>query len=249
MPQRFSASVAARHMACHASANLEVAIPNWVPPVRDDTVGAKAAGHGIHKVIEDLLSIEYITPSKTTKFNASDMLAMSRLLEYLGNLMSTRRFTIYTEREMKATWLDAEPTTRADIVMFTKDELHILDPKWGKIEVDPVENEQLMFYAATYAALAPKAKGVTVHILQPRIDNMTSWFITPDRLRQFMDDAIQTEKEIAAGDVTFGPSDHCTFCPANPHSRGDKGSPLCPAMLQILYPRQDVDEDAVLDLD
>lgn len=248
MAQRFSASVAGRHMSCHASAQLDLAIPGWEPPVRDDTVGAKAAGHGIHKVIEDLLSIEYITPSKTTRFTARDMQAMARMLQYIGDLMATRRFTILTEATMKATWLMAEPETRADIVMYTKDEIHILDPKWGKIEVDPHENEQLLFYAATYGPLAPKAKGVTVHILQPRIDNMTSWFIDSIRLRQFMDDAMQAEKEIAAGDVTFGPSHHCTFCPANPHSRGDKGHPMCPAMLQILYPKQ-VNEDEILALD
>ena len=50
-----------------------------------------------------------------------------------------------------------------------------------------------------------------------------------------------------AGDTTLVPNDHCTFCPANPHSRGDKGSPLCPPMMQKLYPF-DVDEDAILAL-
>lgn len=249
MPQRFSASVAGRHMTCPASANLELAIPNWEPPVRDDTVGAKAAGHGIHKVLEDLFKIEYITPSKTTKFNARDMLAMASLLQYIGDLMSTRRFSRLVETPMKATWLKAEPETRADLVLYTKDEIHVLDPKWGFVEVSPVENEQLLFYGVTYSHLAPKAKGVTLHILQPRIDNMVSWFADTNRLIKFRDEAQQAEAAIAAGDVTFGPSHHCTFCPANPHSRGDKGKPLCPAMLQVLYPKQDVDEDAMLALD
>ena len=37
MPERFSASNAAKHMACPASANLELAIPNYQPPVDDGT--------------------------------------------------------------------------------------------------------------------------------------------------------------------------------------------------------------------
>ena len=35
MPEKFSASRVARHMQCHASANLDLAIPNWTPPVED----------------------------------------------------------------------------------------------------------------------------------------------------------------------------------------------------------------------
>lgn len=248
MPQRFSASVAGRHMACHASAQLDLAIPNWEPPPKQEKTGAAAGGTTIHKIIEQLFAIEYVTPSKTTKFNASDMLAMAKLLQYLGELMSTRRFNILVEQKMKATWLVSEPDTTADLVFYTKDEIHVLDTKWGKIEVDPLENEQLLFGAATYGHLAPRAKGVTVHILQPRIDNMSSWYIDSVRLRKFMDDALAAEKAIADGDVTFGPSHHCTFCPANPHSRGEKGKPLCPAMMNLLYPKQPVDEDQILGL-
>jgi hypothetical protein len=55
-------------------------------------------------------------------------------------------------------------------------------------------------------------------------------------LAQFMADALKAEALVLAGDTTFGPSDSCTFCPANPHGRGSKGRPFCPAQMQMLYP-------------
>ena len=92
-----------------------------------------------------------------------------------------------------------------------------------------------------------KAKGVTLHIVQPWAGGSYSWFVDTLMLKQFMVDAQAAEAAIAGGDVTFSPSDHCQFCPANPHSRGLKGTQMCPAMMRMLYPPT-VDEDEILGL-
>jgi hypothetical protein len=236
MPKRFSASVAAMSMACHASANLDLAIPGWVEPVRDEMAGAKGVGTLMHEAF-----------AKVVEQPASDIKHMISALQYVADLRSKRRFKVLVEHEMKATWLTSEPKTTADLVLYTQDEMHVLDLKWGKIEVDVYDNEQLMFGAVTYGALAPKAKGVTTHILQPRAGGFASEFVDTLRLQKFMKDAQDAERAILNGSIQFGPSEHCTFCPANPHSRGDKGSPLCPVMMQMLYPRV-IDEDEILAL-
>lgn len=247
MTEKLTASKAGRLMACHASANLELAIPNWTPPV-EVRGGAAQVGTDVHKVIQDLLGIEHVTPSKTTKFSAKDMLAVAEILQYISELWSTRRFTVMSEVRMQATWLVSQPWTTPDLVLYVQDEIHVLDTKWGKIPVSVHNNDQLKFYAVCMALLAPKAKGVHVHILQPRADNMESVFITASELKQFMDDAIAAEAAIAAGDVTFGPSHHCTFCPANPHGRGAKGSPSCPAMMEVLGYSNPINEADMLAL-
>lgn len=249
MPKRLSASNASKFIACHASANLEVAIPGFIEPDRVYG-GAAQAGTDVHKVIEDLLGIEYVTKSRTSKFSAKDMMAVGKMLTYIGEVWSRRRFTVLSEEKVVATWLTTQPSTTADIVMFTQDEIHIMDPKWGTIPVEVVGNKQLLFYAACYGQLAPKAKGVTVHILQPRADNLASWFIDAATLKQFMDEAVAAELAIESGDVTMSPGDHCTFCPANPHSRGGKGTPSCPVMMDLLgyVPAIPVDEDEILSL-
>lgn len=236
MTVRFSASNAGRLMACPASGNLDEAILGWIEPVRDEMAGAKGVGNLRHALFAQLMEL-----------NAREMQAMLMCLQYMADLRATRRFKVLIEHTMKATWLQQEPSTTADTVFYTQDEIHVIDLKWGRIPVEVIDNVQLLYYAATYGHLAPKAKGVTVHILQPMAAGCDSWFISTTRLAQFMDEARKAEQKLLAKDVTFGPSDHCTFCPANPHSRGDKGSPLCPTMLQILYPSA-VDEAAILDL-
>lgn len=263
MSERFSASNAARLMSCSASANLELAIPNWQPPVRDDNVGAKAKGAKIHSLVHELLSIQTVTAKSVKKFNAKDMANTAAMLQYVADLMSTRRFNILSEHEEVTDWLANPGKTTADLVLYTQDELHIIDFKVGAVPVDVFENHQLMFYAVTYAKYAPKAKGVTVHIVQPwakdwvpakpgwypNTPTTSSWYVDTVRLKQFMADALDAEQKIIAQDTTFGPSDSCLFCPAYPHSRGDKGAPLCPATLQLLYPRPEADEDAMLNLE
>lgn len=237
MAQRFSASVAGRHMACHASANLDLAIPGWVEPVEDRTANNAAnRGTTMHEYFANIAQLP-----------AKDIAAMASALAYVAELRSTRRFKVLAEVSMKATWLASAPSTTPDLVLYTQDELHMLDLKTGRIAVEVMNNEQLLFGAATCAALAPKAKGVTMHILQPWAGGNQSWFADTHVLRAFMDDAIATEKAIAGGSTTFGPSDHCKFCPANPHTRSAKGRPLCPAMMQVLYP-QVVDTDEMLAL-
>lgn len=235
MAKRFSASSAAMIMACPASANLELAIPNWVEPARI-VGGAADDGTRMHEIFASIME-------RTTK----DLEHLMMVLEYVHKLRSTRRFKVLVEETIKATWLVSQPDTTVDLVFYTQDEIHVLDLKWGKIPVDVFDNDQLMYYALGFARLAPKAKGVTLHILQPRGGGMTQVFVTTTELAAWMAKAQAAEAKVLAGDTTFGPSDHCKFCPAYPHSRGAKGKPLCPATMQMLYPSH-VNEDDILNL-
>lgn len=237
MTERFSASVAARHMACPASANLDLAIPYWTPPVEDrDADNAANRGTSMHEMFALVMGL-----------GRRDMKQMAEAIEYVNDLRATRQFKVLVEQSIKATWLDSQPDTQVDLVLYTQDEIHVLDLKTGKIPVEVVDNSQLLYYAVCFAPLAPKAKGVTVHIVQPWAGGCDSWFADTNVLAQFMADAQAAEKKVLAGDTTFGPSSSCQFCPAYPHSRTDKGKPLCPATMKILYPGR-VDEDAILAL-
>lgn len=233
MTMRFSASVASMLMSCSAAADLPTAIPGYEHPERK--VGGAA----------DLGTEAHETFAKIMEYSAADIRAFADSLQYVADIRSTRKFKVLIEQQVKATWLVTEPSTTADLVIYTQDEIHVFDLKWGKILVDVIDNHQLLYYGVSYANLAPKAKGVNLHILQPRARGNSHWFADATTLARFMDEAKKAEARLIAGDLTFGPSDHCTFCPANPHSRGEKGNKMCPAMTQLLYPRV-VDEDAIL---
>lgn len=242
MPERFSASNAAKHMACHASANLEVAILGYQPPVVDPMKGAKGHGTNMHAIFELLMNL-----------TRKDQEHFIRVLEYITELRAGKRYNVLTEQEIEASWLDVDPrfgkrpTTTVDLVLHLQNELHIIDLKWGKILVDVYDNDQLMYYAACFAPLAPKAKGVWLHILQPTANNLEKVWVSASDLQAWVDQALAAQRAIINKDTTFGPSDHCKFCPAYPHSRGDKGKPLCPATMQILYPPP-FNEDELLDI-
>jgi len=236
MVERFSASVASRHMACHASADLETAIPGWVPPVEDDTAD-NAANRGtiMHALFAQVMGL-----------GGADLEKFSAAVAYIAAQRKMRRYKVLVEAPITADWLSTKPGTTADLVLYTQDELHIIDLKTGKIPVSPVENKQLMYYAVSYGHLAPKARGATLHIVQPWADNMVGWFADTVHLELFMREAMAAEQDIQAGDRTFGPSDSCMFCPANPRSRGQKGHPLCPALMGMYYPEV-LDELAILE--
>lgn len=239
MAERFSASQASKFMACHGSANLELAIPNWVPPVDDRTADTAAnRGTTMHGMFAEIMSL-----------STKDTIMMAKAIAYVAEVRVTRKFQVLIETPVHANWLSTRPGTTADLVLYVADEIHIFDLKTGVTPVSAVENYQLLYYALCYGSLAPKAKGVHLHIVQPWADNMEGWFASATRLQQFMEEAQRTELKLEAGDTTLTPGDHCTFCPANPHGRGQRGRPYCPAMMEVFYPQVEPDYAEMLVLE
>lgn len=236
MSEPFSASRVARLIQCPGSAHLELSIPGWVPPVVDDSKGAKGRGKLLHAIMQ---TAAQLTPK--------DIEHLVTALEYINKLRKNHRFTELTEQTVECTWLLSRPHTTADLVLYNSDELHVVDYKFGAIPVEVVGNEQLMFYAISYGHLAPKARGVWMHIVQPAAGGCDNYFVTAKELKEFMLRAQAAEQKILNQDTTLHPSDHCLFCPAYPHSRGDRGKPLCPPAMKLLYPMNE-DTDAVLAL-
>lgn len=239
MAERFSASNAAKHMACHASANLEKAIPNWTEPVIDLTKpAASRRGTDMHDHLD-----------KFAELSAKEIKAAGRALMYVGNVRSLRRFNVLHEVAVQATWLTVPTLTTVDLCFYVADEIHVIDYKTGKIPVSVHDNDQLKFYARTLVELAPKATEVHLHIVQPWADEWdeadAEEIISARDLHDWGIEAVAAQDAILGGSKTFGPSDHCKFCAANPHSRSPKGKPLCPEMMQLLYP-QHIDEDEIL---
>lgn len=237
MTEMFSASRASRLMNCHASADLERAIPGYQPPVEDpDKDNAANRGTEMHRIFALVMEL----PLSDAKYLAPAM-------QYVFDIMGKRRFKKLVEQTVEADWLPSRPSTTADLVLYLKDELHVFDLKTGKIPVSAQDNDQLMFYAASYLHLAPAATEVHLHIVQPWAGVVEEQVVPTDDLIVWMIDAQQHDGMISHGDLAFGPGDHCMFCPANPRGRGAKGSAFCPVLMDMYYPSRRIDDDAIID--
>jgi len=237
MPARFSASYADRYMACNAAANLDIALPGFIEPERDETAeNAANLGTMIHEIMADAAAL---TPMQLE--------GLLQALTWYRALLAQRRWKKVIEEKVDVDWLPSAPKTTVDLVLYLQDEIHIVDWKTGKILVDAKDNKQMLYYAATHAWRAPGAKGVWVHIVQPWADgHIDSHYITVQELKDFIADAVAADLAITAGNITFHPTEKgCLFCPANPHSRGAKGNIFCPALMNLYYPMP-IDTDALL---
>lgn len=250
--KKFSASQAERFIGCHASADLETAIPGFQHPENDplaqpaipnnlgyivemiekvstDTGSSKAANRGtmLHAVVATLL-VEFSTQGK--------MKQLLELFTELNAVMQTRRFKVLIEVMAELDWLQNPTLTTADLVLCTADELHVWDWKWGTMPVDP-SALQLKIYGLAFQHLAPKAKGVTVHVGQP--GNYASLFFSDAQLEAARDLVIQHEAEVIAGDLSFNTGKQCEFCPASPWTRGAKGNLSCPQFITDVVERRE----------
>lgn len=169
---------------------------------------------------------------------------LAEALEYVADLIDALdedTLELQTEVTKQALWLKTKPNTTVDLILKDEHEMHVIDLKMGDIEVTPIENEQLMYYAVTFGAA--EYDHATLHILQRKYTD--NWRADKKVLEDFQERMQNSEREILDGDIRLTPGDHCTFCPANPHGRGDRGSKACPAMLSLLYGERDsVQSDA-----
>lgn len=221
----------------------ELSIEKWLVDTTGSLFGADAFSDAV--VWFQRLAPLQLPPSM--------LLYMSQTLAYVAELFEKYPVAnIWTEHQMTASWLASGPGTTVDLVIAGTDVLTVVDYKTGTIPVDVVDNDQLMFYAmSAYTSLyseTSKPKKIVMHILQPK--NLTSHEITTAELLNWARKARAADLRILKGDLTLVPSDHCTFCPANPHMRGqssERAKAKCPAMLELLYPPV-MDHDAILNM-
>ena len=209
-------------MSCHASTDLETVLPGFTLPISDTP--ASTRGTNIHAILAAAIAFG-------TRQDLDDIIQM---LSYVNDLWATRRFNILVEHKMTMAWMKDPSWTTADVIMYLVDELHIIDHKTGGIAVQP-DAPQLLSYGAAARALclAPKAKGVWLHVNQAKGKNHVKYWVSNEELDAFVAEQQRHEEELLAGDLAFGPShDACKFCPANPMSRGARGTVLCPVAIR-----------------
>ena len=185
---------------------------------------------------------EHPTPPRYIVFLAEALLKVEEIIE---SFPVREDVMMQVEEKRPATWLVTEPKTTVDLIIHDAHTMYVIDLKMGDIDVTATGNEQLLYYAQTWRL--PTFKRIVLMILQR--NNINEWALSTSYLDSWIIRMQESERAILDGDLKLTPGDHCKFCPANPHGRGDKGNKSCPAMLQLVYGERDlaVAEEQVLE--
>ena len=106
-----------------------------------------------------------------------------------------------------------------DCIIISDKTLHIIDLKYGMgIIVNSEQNSQMMLYSLgaleIYDSLYDIDE-VSMTVFQPRRENVSTWTIPTDELRDWAENELKPKAELAfKGEGEYCPGDWCTFCRA-----------------------------------
>lgn len=105
----------------------------------------------------------------------------------------------------------------ADCLMISDGTLHVFDFKYGKgVPVFAEGNPQIRLYALGALgefSLLYDISTVVVHIIQPRLDSITSESLPVEDLKTWGEEYVKPRAALAAkGEGEFVAGEHCTFC-------------------------------------
>lgn len=209
---KFSASGAERWFKCPGSVPLSEGLP-------DKETEASLLGTKCHELLEKRLRGEpigldpSITPTMLShsKTAANYIIGMKERAGDLSHLMVEERvFLNFIHPEAFGT-LDAA-------VIGHFDRLNIIDFKYGKHLVSPVENLQLIFYALAVAHKYDfNFETVRLTIIQPRVygyDGPSFWELGILELKDWVEKFQRAVERVEARPMQFAEGDHCFFCKA-----------------------------------
>ncbi len=222
-----SASGSHKWLVCSPSARLEEGFEN-------KTSSYMAEGTLAHAIAELKVKNYFLDPMGKRKFN-SEMKKLQKsefyneemqgytdtYLDYLKELAlkSNIKPSVAVEVKIDYSKYAKEGFGTADCIMAMGNELHIIDFKYGKgVPVSAEDNPQLKLYALgaleKYKIIYP-IMHIVLHIVQPRLDNISNYTLLRAELEQWGNDiVIPAANKAYMGLGEFTPGEHCRFCKA-----------------------------------
>lgn len=240
---RFSPSAAYRRLNCPPSLKLE---EQFV----EKTSSYAAEGSAGHALGEHLIKKYLKMQSKrpVSNYYSDDLLEAvdEYVLFVTQQIEETRRnckdpiFSV--EQRVDASEYVSECFGTADMVIITDTLVHVIDLKLGRgVEVDAEENPQLMIYGLGVLSIAEilfdDIKMVRLTIFQPRLNNVSTWEISPDELKKWGREILKPRGVMALmGSGQFKAGNWCRFCKARNQCRARSEEFLKLAQMEFRKP-------------
>lgn len=201
-----SASSAKKWLNCTPSARLEDALP-------DEQSEYAAEGTLAHSICELKLAKQFTDknmPDKTYKSRLNKLMKdplyskemdgfTDAYLEYITGIAYSLPSTPYVAVEKQVDYSPWAPEGfgTCDCILIQGTGMHVCDFKYGKGKaVSSRENPQLKLYALgawnAFRMIYP-IKELTLHIIQPRIDNTSSWETSVEELLRWGDETVKPQ--------------------------------------------------------
>jgi hypothetical protein len=212
-------------MSCTPSAQLEQQFPNETSTYAEEgTAAHDLAEHKLKK------ALKMRSKKPTSPYHSDEMDEMTDLyVEYCLELIekskeSCQDLQILIEQRLDFSDYVPEGFGTGDLVVVGSGTLHVVDLKYGRgIIVSAEQNPQMMLYALGALSLFEMLydiEKVSMAIVQPRVDNFSTWEITVEELLKWAEEELKPKALLAStGGGEFCAGDHCRFCRAKNQCR------------------------------
>ena len=246
---RFSPSAANRRLHCTPSLVLE-------EQFADEESEYAAEGSAGHALAEHLIRkyLKLRTERPQSDFYTDELLdAVNQYVSFITEEIEEAKKACACPIFSVEQQLDASKYVQgcfgtADMLIITDHVVHIIDLKLGKgVPVYAEQNPQLMIYglgALAMAELVNDIDTIRLTIFQPRLNNSSTWDITPSALREWGESTLKPLGAMAligAGDFHAG--DWCRFCKARVKCRARAEEYLKLAKMEFRQPTLLNDEE------
>lgn len=224
-----SASGAGRWMNCTPSAKLEdeYGENEYSPYAAEGTLAHELSELYLNRdTLETITEAEF--DARLEKIMANELFSEEMLnvvpiyTDYcssqLAEAKTTNPFAVMEiEQKLDLTEYVPESFGTADCIIINDGLIEVIDLKYGKgVRVYAYLNKQLMLYGLgalrKYDAMYDISE-VRLTIVQPRIDNVSSWQISVEELREWAETELKSKAALAfAGEGELSAGDWCRFC-------------------------------------
>lgn len=225
-----SPSAAGRWLLCPASVALTAGMPEETSPYTLRGTAAHAAAESV------ITGRPYQAPAGAESVSFEEL--KEEVQQYTDFVRSeTRGDFRLIEQRLEASWLSPECFGTADAVILHPDEIHVIDLKTGRgVPVTAKDNPQLAIYARsvleTFSGMFEDLNSIKMTIVQPPLNRIDTWQITPEELIKITDDmkdaaaeCVKELQEMSRKDarldcLKFNPGTaQCRFCRARHECR------------------------------
>lgn len=244
-----SASSSHRWMNCNPSARLE-------QEFADSESEAAAEGTAAHALCEHKLrkALKHRTKRPVSKFDSDEMEEHTDgyaqfVMEELAKAEQTCKDPlILVEQRLDFSCWVPDGFGTGDCIIVADHLLHVIDFKYGRgILVEAEENPQMMLYALGALRLFDSLYDidtVSMTIYQPRRENVSTWTISVDALRDWAENTLKPKANLAyKGEGEYAPGAWCQFCRAAVKCRARAEAKLQLAQYEFKAPPLLTDEE------